>query len=85
MFAITLVNPPPFLILDETDAALDESNSEKYGALLAKLQGRTQFIIITHNRETMTRAGVLYGVTAGSDGASRVLSVKIGEAEELVE
>lgn len=83
VFAITLVNPPPFLILDETDAALDESNSQKYGALLAKLKERTQFIIITHNRETMTRAGVLYGVTAGSDGASRVLSVKMEEAEYL--
>lgn len=83
VFAITLVNPPPFLILDETDAALDESNSQKYGVLLEKLKGRTQFIIITHNRETMTRAGVLYGVTSGADGASRVLSVKLGEAEEL--
>lgn len=85
VFAITLVNPPPFLILDETDAALDESNSQKYGALLAKLKGRTQFIVITHNRETMTRAGVLYGVTSGADGASRVLSVKMDEAEELSE
>ena len=85
VFAITLVNPPPFLILDETDAALDESNSQKYGVLLAKLKGRTQFIVITHNRETMTRAGVLYGVTSGADGVSRVLSVKLGEAEEIAE
>ncbi len=85
VFAITLVNPPPFLILDETDAALDESNSEKYGVLLEKLKSRTQFIVVTHNRETMTRAGVLYGVTSGADGASRVLSVKLGEAEEIAE
>ncbi|MBI3075206.1 MAG: AAA family ATPase [Parcubacteria group bacterium] len=85
VFAMTLVNPPPFLILDETDAALDESNSQKYGALLEKLKSRTQFIVITHNRETMIRAGVLYGVTSGADGASRVLSVKLGEAEELAE
>ena len=83
VFAITMVNPPPFLILDETDAALDESNSRKYGELLQKLKTRTQFLVVTHNRETMTRAGVLYGVTSSADGASRVLSVKMDEAEEL--
>ena len=83
VFAITMVNPPPFLILDETDAALDESNSRKYGNLLTELKRRTQFLVVTHNRETMTRAGVLYGVTAGADGTSRILSVKMDEAEEL--
>ena len=85
VFAITLVNPPPFLILDETDAALDESNSRKYGGLLQKLKKSTQFIVITHNRETMTQAGVLYGVTSAPDGTSRVLSVKLGEAEDFVD
>ncbi|MBI4118390.1 MAG: AAA family ATPase [Parcubacteria group bacterium] len=80
IFAITNVNPPPFLLLDETDAALDESNSRKFGNMIHELSEKTQFIIITHNRETMTRAGVLYGITSGSEGVSRVLSVKLEEA-----
>ncbi|MBI1999393.1 MAG: AAA family ATPase [Parcubacteria group bacterium] len=85
IFAITQVNPPPFLFLDETDAALDESNSRKFGDLITTLARKTQFIIITHNRETMTRAGVLYGVTAGADGISRTLSVKLEEAVGIAE
>ena len=74
------VNPPPFLVLDETDAALDEANSRKYGDMLEKLSHRSQLIVVTHNRETMSRAGVLYGVTVGTDGASKLLSVKLDEA-----
>ena len=79
IFAITQVNPPPFLILDETDAALDEVNSQKYGEMLKNLAKETQLILITHNRETMAHAKVLYGVTA-VEGASRLLSVKFDEA-----
>lgn len=81
LFAITAVNPPPFLVLDETDAALDEANSQKYAAILKELSKKTQLIIITHNRETMKQAGVLYGVTMGEDGVSKVLSLKLEEAE----
>ncbi|MCX6755391.1 MAG: AAA family ATPase [Candidatus Nomurabacteria bacterium] len=80
LFAISQVNPPPFLVLDETDAALDEANSRKYGDMLEKLSKHSQLIVVTHNRETMSRAGVLYGVTVGSDGASKLLSVKFEEA-----
>ena len=80
LFAMSYVNPPPFLILDETDAALDEANSRKYGDMLEKLSKHSQLIVVTHNRETMSRAGVLYGVTIGSDGASKLLSVKFDEA-----
>lgn len=80
LFAMSSVNPPPFLILDETDAALDEANSRKYGDMLEKLSRHSQLIVVTHNRETMSRAGVLYGVTIGSDGASKLLSVKFDEA-----
>ena len=80
LFAMSAVNPPPFLILDETDAALDEANSRKYGDMLEKLSKHSQLIVVTHNRETMSRAGVLYGVTIGSDGASKLLSVKFEEA-----
>ena len=80
LFAMSQVNPPPFLVLDETDAALDEANSRKYGDMLEKLSQHSQLIVVTHNRETMSRAGVLYGVTIGADGASKLLSVKLDEA-----
>jgi chromosome segregation protein len=83
LFAMSQVNPPPFLVLDETDAALDESNSRKYGDMLEKLSKHSQLIVVTHNRETMSRAGVLYGVTVGSDGASKLLSVKFDEATAI--
>ena len=80
LFAMSRVNPPPFLVLDETDAALDESNSRKYGDMVEKLSKFSQLILVTHNRETMSHAGTLYGVTIGSDGASHILSVKFEEA-----
>ncbi len=80
IFAMSQVNPPPFLILDETDAALDEANSRRYGDMIENLAQKSQLILITHNRETMSRAGVLYGVTMGSDGISKLLSVKFEEA-----
>jgi chromosome segregation protein len=83
LFAMSQVNPPPFLVLDETDAALDESNSRKYGDMIEKLSKQSQLIVVTHNRETMSRAGVLYGVTIGSDGASKLLSVKFEEATQI--
>ena len=80
IFAMSQVNPPPFLILDETDAALDEANSRRYGDMIENLAKKSQLILITHNRETMSRAGILYGVTMGADGASKLLSVKFEEA-----
>lgn len=80
IFAMSQVNPPPFLILDETDAALDEANSRRYGDMIENLSKKSQLILITHNRETMSRAGVLYGVTMGSEGTSKLLSVKFEEA-----
>lgn len=80
IFAMSSVNPPPFLILDETDAALDEANSRRYGDMVSTLSEKSQLIVITHNRETMSRAGILYGVTMGNDGVSKVLSVKLEDA-----
>ncbi len=74
--AIMATNPSPFVVLDEVDAALDESNSEKFGSIIGELAERTQFVVITHNRATMNHAHVLYGVTMGDDGVSRLLSVK---------
>ena len=77
------MNPPPFIILDETDAALDEANSKRYGDLVETLSKYSQLILITHNRETMSRAGVIYGVTMGSNGVSKVLSISFDEAVEV--
>ena len=82
IFAMSQVNPPPFIILDETDAALDEANSRRYGDMIEALAKKSQLVLITHNRETMSRAGILYGITMGGDGISKVLSVKFDEAAE---
>ncbi|MFA6459078.1 MAG: AAA family ATPase [Candidatus Paceibacterota bacterium] len=83
LFAVSQVNPPPFIILDETDAALDEANSKKYGDMIESLSKESQLILITHNRETMSRAGVIYGITMGSDGASRLLSIAFEDAVKV--
>jgi chromosome segregation protein len=80
LFAISQVNPPPFIILDETDAALDEANSKKYADMIENLSKHSQLIVITHNRETMSRAGILYGVTMGMGGGSKLLSVSFDDA-----
>ena len=76
LFAIIASASPPFLVLDEIDAALDEDNSQKFGKILRELSKKTQFILITHNRETMKLADILYGVTM-DEGVSRVLSLKL--------
>jgi chromosome segregation ATPase len=80
LFALSQVNPPPFLVLDETDAALDEANSRRYGDMLERLSTVSQLVVVTHNRETMSRANILYGVTMSNDGVSQLLSVKFDEA-----
>ena len=80
LFAVSQVNPPPFIVLDETDAALDEANSKKYGDMIESLSKVSQLILITHNRETMSRANIIYGVTMGRDGISRLLSIAFDEA-----
>ena len=83
IFSMTQVNPPPFLILDETDAALDEANSKRYADMVGELGQKSQLIVITHNRATMSAAGELYGVTMAQDGMSKLLSVKLEEAEKV--
>jgi chromosome segregation protein len=82
--AIISANPSPFVVLDEVDAALDEANSERLAKILDDLSHRTQFIIITHNRASMRRANILYGVTMQDDGVSKLLSIKLDEAEKRV-
>jgi chromosome segregation protein len=79
LFAIISNSPPPFTVLDEVEAALDEANSKRFSRILTELSNETQFILITHNRETMRQASVLYGVTMSADGVSKVLSVKLDQ------
>jgi chromosome segregation protein len=73
--------PSPFVVLDEVDAALDDANTIRFGQILGTLAHQTQFITITHNRETMSQANILYGVTMGDDGISKLLSVKLEQAK----
>jgi chromosome segregation protein len=79
LFALLEINPPPFCLLDEVDAALDESNVARFCEILKRLAQRTQFIVITHNRVTMMAAQVIYGVSMGGDSVSRLLSMKLEE------
>lgn len=86
IFALLKVSPTPFCILDEVDAMLDESNVMRFGELLRDLSETTQFIVITHNRNTVQLANVLYGVTMGKDSTSQVISLKMEElTEDLVQ
>lgn len=80
--AIMATNPSPFVVLDEVDAALDEANTMRFANILEELQKLTQFIVVTHNRATMEKADVLYGVTMGDDGVSKLLSVKLEDIGE---
>jgi chromosome segregation protein len=77
LFAILTVNPSPFCILDEVDAALDEANVVRFREALLLLAEQTQFILITHNRGTVEAADTLYGITMAPDGASRMLSLRL--------
>jgi chromosome segregation protein len=80
LFALLEINPPPFCLLDEVDAALDESNVTRFCDILKRLARSTQFIVITHNRVTMMEAQVIYGVSMGSDSISRLISMKLEES-----
>jgi chromosome segregation protein len=77
LFALIAVSPPPFLVLDEVDAPLDEQNARRFAELVKSFAEKSQFVIVTHNRATMEAADVLYGVTMGDDGVSKVLSLKL--------
>lgn len=76
VFAMISVSPPPFLVLDEIDAPLDEKNARRFGEMLRDFSKKTQFVVVTHNRATMEAADVLYGITFNEDGTSKVLSMK---------
>ncbi len=81
-FAIMKVNPPPFCVLDEIEAALDDVNVDRFAAYLRRMNERTQFIVITHRRGTMNEADMLYGVTMQDEGVSKLLELHISEIEQ---
>ena len=84
ILALQQVNPSPFYVFDEVDAPLDDSNVVRFTKLLQRLAETQQFIVVTHNHVTMAKAAALYGVTAGEDGISTVLSVRFDAGEESV-
>jgi len=77
LFALQAVNPSPFYVLDEVDAALDDANVVRFNRVLKRLSAEQQFLIVTHNHSTMAQAEVLYGVTLGEHGISRMVSVRL--------
>ncbi len=83
LFALLRVRPVPFCVLDEVDAALDESNVTRFRSALQDLGTNTQFVVITHNRGTIEAADTLYGVSMAGDGTSKLLSLKV-HAESVI-
>ena len=77
IFALLKTNPAPFCVLDEVDAALDESNVRRFTSVLAELSDRTQFVVVSHNRATMESAQALYGISMDTVGVSTVVSLKL--------
>ena len=80
LFSVFLARPCPFYILDEVEAALDDLNIDRFLTLLRRYAGRAQFIVVTHQKRTMEAADVLYGVSMGDDGVSKVVSRKLPKA-----
>lgn len=85
LFAIYLVKPSPFCILDEVDAPLDDANVERFTSLIKQFSDETQFIVITHNKKTMEKAEVMYGVTMQETGVSRLVGVRLDGKQPAIE
>jgi len=83
LFAIYLVKPSPFCILDEVDAPLDDANIDRFLQLVKRFTKETQFIVVTHNKRTMAAADALYGVTQEEDGVSKIVSVRLRKEQKL--
>ena len=77
LFALFLARPCPFYLLDEVEAALDDTNIGRFVELLRRYADRAQFIVVTHQKRTMEAADVLYGVTMGDDGVSQIVSRRL--------
>jgi chromosome segregation protein len=83
LFAIYLVKPSPFCILDEVDAPLDDSNVDRFTRILRKFSNNTQFIVVTHNKRTMEAANALYGVTMEEEGVSKLVTVRFNQGAQI--
>ncbi|MGB5873156.1 MAG: chromosome segregation protein SMC [Bacteroidota bacterium] len=83
LFAIYLVKPSPFCILDEVDAPLDDANIDRFTRILNKFSNNTQFIVVTHNKRTMESANALYGVTMEEEGVSKIVTVRFNQAAQV--
>jgi chromosome segregation protein len=83
LFAIYLVKPSPFCILDEVDAPLDDANIDRFTRILRKFSDNTQFIVVTHNKRTMEAANALYGVTMEEEGVSKLVTVRFNQGSEV--
>ncbi len=84
VFAIFLIKPSPFCLLDEVDAPLDDANIDRFNEMVKTMVSRTQFIVITHNKRTMEIADTLYGITMEQPGVSKLVSVELNKASEKV-
>ena len=85
LFAFLQYRPAPFSLLDEIDAPLDEANIDRFGKFLEEYAANTQFIVVTHRKGTMESADSMYGVTVEDAGVSKILSVKLKEAESMID
>jgi chromosome segregation protein len=85
VFSLLKISPTPFCVLDEVDAMLDEANVGRFRELLRELSDHTQFVVVTHNRNTVQAADVIYGVTMGADSTSQVISLKLDEISQVVD
>ena len=85
VFSLLKISPTPFCVLDEVDAMLDEANVGRFRGLLRELSYNTQFVVVTHNRNTVQAADVIYGVTMGRDSASQVISLRLDEVSKIVD
>ena len=85
LFAIYLIKPAPFCILDEVDAPLDDANTMRYSDMVARMSDKTQFVFISHNKITMEIASQLIGVTMQEQGVSRIVAVDLEAAATMVE
>jgi chromosome segregation protein len=85
VFSLLKISPTPFCVLDEVDAMLDEANVGRFRELLRELSQNTQFVVVTHNRNTVQAADVIYGVTMSRDSASQVISLRLDEVSKVVD